>query len=242
MTSLRRRKVVTFDPAVINQFADQLYAHADQLTAQAENLVAQAKMLVIQTALTYGLLGAGAGAAAQIGWILATQHPKSGSPDIPLPIIPALIGAVILGVVGASNGKAKGVALLLEAKKLKAEAFRIKLEAQQVLVMVQIEANTRPVKSPKGAGRGGGLASALDRRDPTLARSDFSKVSRSRDRRGLIGGVGWVNGHGGRRCRLGVRDTIRSRTPSRSPSKRSATRSPECSTRRPTTCSPTGTR
>lgn len=97
------QKRIDYDPEVIHSFANALYAQASKLI------------------FTYFLIGFIVGGA--IGYFLgAAASPGSE-------ILVALVGGVIVGLLGASAARTK--------------AFLLKLQAQQVLCQLSIEKNTK---------------------------------------------------------------------------------------------------
>ncbi len=96
-------KGIDYDPEVIQSFANALYAQASKII------------------FTYFLIGFIVGGA--IGFFLGA----AASPGSEMMV--ALIGGVIVGLLGTSAARTK--------------AFQLKLQAQQVLCQLSIEKNTR---------------------------------------------------------------------------------------------------
>lgn len=109
------------------------------LQTMADRLYASAKFIVIKYALLGGFLGASTGFAA--GIFIDSQDPGKG-----------FIMGVFLGFLG----------LLFGAFFAQERAFMLRLQAQNILVQVKIEANTRPSGTAAGTVAAASRASGFE--------------------------------------------------------------------------------
>jgi hypothetical protein len=115
--------MATYEPQILEEFADRLYK-------QAAEMISQAVVGGILGGLIVGVLvGAGVGVA-----LTALNHTPVASGDIPSivwsgGVVAGCLFAILGGVIGYFTGKEK--------------AFELRLKAQQALCQLQIEKNTR---------------------------------------------------------------------------------------------------
>ncbi len=119
------RQTVTYDPAVIQEFADRLYQQARYIV-----ITSCLKGLVIGL-----LIGGVIGGAVQFALVRAQQAPYSS--PISTSFDAVWIAALIVAALGAISGISRG----------REKSFKLRLEAQSALCQVQIEKNTGRVGS-----------------------------------------------------------------------------------------------
>ncbi len=104
--------MVTYDPNVIQQFADALYARA--------------RSIVIRYTLAGALIGLFGGGIA----LSTVQNATRARLDSSATTLIEIAMVVLAAILGLSSGRQK--------------AFELKLQAQEALCQLQIEANSRP--------------------------------------------------------------------------------------------------
>lgn len=111
----RCRAVTAYDDSILQQYADALYR--------------EASVIVLQTAIWFGCVGFII-SAMMIALMNAFGHQIGLRGDMSAP---AIMFAVVVTAVGVIWGISEG----------RRRAFRLKLQAQQILCQRQIELNTR---------------------------------------------------------------------------------------------------
>jgi hypothetical protein len=113
---------MTYEPEILEEFAQRLYNHAGQLTT---NYVLGG---ILGAGFFGGLVGFGLGF---VGPALSTGKAIAGDPGAAIPM--AVVCALILAAVGGISG-------FYSAKE---KTFELRFKAQQTLCQLQIEKNTR---------------------------------------------------------------------------------------------------